>query len=81
MHCTPDYPDAIQKHGTMDSYSTQMVSQVWLITVTTIDYYRVSLRTAYPSCCISYPTGIVASLDRSPTKKAAYGSILNCSGA
>ena len=81
MHCIPDYPDAIWKHGTMDSYSTQTVCRVSLITETRIDYYRVSLHTTYLSCGISYPTGTVDSLDRSRTRKAAHGSMPNCSGA
>ena len=81
MHHIPNYPDAIWKHGTMDSYSTHMVCQVRLNTKTVIVYCRASLHTAYPSCGISYPTRTVASLDRSQTKKAACGSMLNCLGA
>ena len=81
MHCIPDYPDAIRKHGTTDSYSTQTVCRVSLITETRIDYYRASLHTAYPSCGISYPTGTAGSSDRSRTRKAAHGSTPNCSGA
>ena len=81
MHCIPDYPDAIRKHGTTDSYSTQTVCQVRLNTETILDYCRASLRTAYPSCGTSYPTRTAASLDKSQTKKAARGSIPNCLGA
>ena len=81
MHCIPDYPDAIRKHGTTDSYSTQTVCRVSLITETRIDYYRASLHTTYPSCGISYPTGTADSLDRSRTRKAVHGSTPNCSGA
>ena len=35
IHCIPDYPDAIWKYRTTDSYSTQMVSLVRVITVFT----------------------------------------------
>ena len=35
MHCIPDYPDAIRKYGTTDSYSTQTVGYVHLITKST----------------------------------------------
>ena len=35
MHCIPDYPDAIRKYGTTDSYSTQTVGYVHFITKST----------------------------------------------
>ena len=28
IHCIPDYPDAIRRYGTTDSYSTQTVSTI-----------------------------------------------------
>ena len=31
MHCIADYPDAIRKYGTTDSYSTQTVCHAALI--------------------------------------------------
>ena len=31
IHCIPDYPDAIWKYGTTDSYSTQTVGYVHVI--------------------------------------------------
>ena len=31
IHCIPDYPDTIQKYGTTDSYSTQTVGYVHVI--------------------------------------------------
>ena len=33
IHCIPDYPDAIRKYGTTDSYSTQTVGIVCLSAV------------------------------------------------
>ena len=32
IHCIPDYPDAIRKYGTTDSYSTQTVGYAHFIT-------------------------------------------------
>jgi hypothetical protein len=31
LHCLPDYPDAIRRYGTTDSYSTQTVRSVRLV--------------------------------------------------
>ena len=47
IHCIPNYPDTIQKYGTTDSYSTQMVGYLYFISKYSSDNCRASLRTIY----------------------------------
>ena len=76
MHCIPDYPDAIRKNGTTDSYSTQTVSSVNYITDYVAQLCRVNSRIAFPRCGIGRPTRTVASLARSLRRRLARAFML-----